>query len=132
MKTVISTLSSVVVGFALATLLFTLKESNEQERHPLETEWTRIQNEFYRHYLVQKKHPTDLDFLSDASKDIIEIYKDQFRWDSDERTLHLTYSEPVKMRLGFFRQATALGTSISPNSVEHNAKLLQQAGKLEI
>jgi len=131
MKTALQIILAVIIGSFLGLVIYSLKEKSEAETYPLEEEWTEIQKEFYRYYLIEEKLPEDLDFLSKKSKQVIEIYSDQFTWDEEKNTLSLTLLEPVTQRMGLLREKfTMTGTSITPEMIENNSKIHKKSGKL--
>ena len=131
MKTALQIILAVIIGSCLGLGIYILKEKSEAEAYPLEDEWTEIQKEFYRYYLIEEKLPEDLGFLSPKSKQIIEIYSDQFKWDAEKNTLSLTLLEPVTQRMGLLRKKyTMTGTSLTPDIIENNSKTHKRSGKL--
>ncbi len=132
MKSALQIIIAVVIGSFFGLGIYILKEKSEEEAYPLEEEWAEIQKEFYRYYLIEEKLPEDLDFLSEKSKRIIEIYQDQFKWDEENNTLTLTLLEPVTQRMGLLREKyTMTGTSITPDIIKNNSKIYKESGKLD-
>lgn len=120
-------LISILTSLTLCLHMF--KELSDGEAHPLEDEWKEIEREFYRYYLLEGKVPEDLGFLSEESKQIMEIYQSQFEWDGMKKTLALTYLEPVTMWVGL-RPVSTLGSTITPGMIANNSKLCKEAGSL--
>lgn len=114
---------------SLTLCLHMFKELSDGEAHPLEDEWNAIAREFYRYYLLEGKVPEDLGFLSEESKQIMEIYQSQFEWDGRKKTLALTFLEPVTMWVGL-RPVSTTGSKITPETIANNSKLYKEAGRL--
>ncbi len=124
---------------AVLSYTFTHSHSSNKEEHALADEVREMQLEFYRYYLVNDECPQDLKFLSDTSKEVLEVYSENFKWNEDKYELSVTYMEPVtyrsslnKVTFGLLGSSwTALGSVVGgEETIKNNAPLYKDAGIL--
>lgn len=124
---VIKRIFSFILIFVFAIGFYFYLEYREEEDYPLKDEWSEICKEFYRYYLINNRIPNDLAFLSRRSKEILEIHKEQFNWNATDKILEFTYRKPRKISL---RRVTTTGSSLTPDTIRHNAQVYRDAGAL--
>ncbi len=118
----------IFVGLGIGLMIHMYLEKREEERFPMEDEFSILAKEFYRYYLINQEFPTDLSFLSETSKQILQIHSDQFTWKGPEEGLHLEFQTPQK--IGWRNQWEMKGLTISPKTIDNNANLFRDSGIL--
>ena len=97
------------------TFLIVDKLRPNRESYPLENEVEAITKEFYLYYLANNKYPTNRDFLSPKSQQIVKVYAENFKW--SEKGVFLHFSPRIQARF-------APSTIGKPgDTFEYNAKV---------